>query len=86
MEIGTEAASEGQMNVNRQDMADVLTATFGQPARAASWISTTPAHDALADRLRDALARNRRADERTAIAEPGDGACSRRATIPSTPG
>ena len=30
-----------QMNVNRQDMADVLTATFGQP-RAASWISITP--------------------------------------------
>jgi len=29
------------MNVNRQDMSDVLTATFGQGA-AASWISTMP--------------------------------------------
>ena len=32
LEIGTEAPSEAQMNLNRQDMADVLYATFGQPA------------------------------------------------------
>ncbi len=57
VEIGTEAANEGQMNVNRQDMADVLTATFGQNAGGKLDLNNA-GHDALADRLRDALARN----------------------------
>jgi len=56
VQIGTEAASEGQMNVNRQDMADVLTATFGQPGSKLDF--NNAGHDALAERLRDALARN----------------------------
>jgi preprotein translocase subunit SecF len=57
VEIGTEAVNEGQMNVNRQDMADVLTATFGQPGSGKLDFDNA-GHDALADRLRDALARN----------------------------
>ncbi|HEY9141685.1 MAG TPA: protein translocase subunit SecF [Bryobacteraceae bacterium] len=55
VEIATEALTQGQMNVNRQDMADVLTATFGQPGKLDF---NNAGHDALADRLRDALARN----------------------------
>jgi len=57
VEIGTEAPTEGQMNVNRQDMADVLTATFGQPSSGKLDFNNA-GHDALAERLRDALARN----------------------------
>jgi|CZKN01.1.fsa_nt_gi preprotein translocase subunit SecF len=57
VEIGTEAVSEGQMNVNRQDMSDVLTATFGQGAGGKLDFNNA-GHDALAERLRDALARN----------------------------
>jgi len=57
VEIGTEAVSEGQMNVNREDMADVLTATFGQGSSGKLDFNNA-GHDALAERLRDALARN----------------------------
>ena len=47
VEIGTEAVSEGQMNVNRQDMSDVLTATFGQGAGGKLDFNNA-GHDALA--------------------------------------
>jgi len=57
VEIGTEAQTEGQMNVNRQDMADVLAATFGQGASGKLDFNNA-GHDALAERLRDALARH----------------------------
>jgi len=57
VEIGTEAATEGQMNVNREDMAEVLTATFGQGGGGKLDFNNV-GHDALAERLRDALARN----------------------------
>jgi len=56
VEIGTEAANEGQMNVNRQDMADVLTGSFGQAGGKLDF--NNAGRDALAGRLRDALARN----------------------------
>jgi len=57
VEIGTEAASEGQMNVNREDMTEVLTANFGN-GEAGKLDFNNVGHDALAERLRDALARN----------------------------
>jgi len=57
VEIATEAPSEAQMNANRQDMADVLNATFGQPNSGKLDLNNVGA-DALTDRLRDALARN----------------------------
>ena len=41
VEIGTEAQEEGQLNVNRQDMQDVLNARWGQTAGSST--STTPA-------------------------------------------
>jgi preprotein translocase subunit SecF len=59
LEIGTEAPSETQMNLNRQDMADVLYATYGQASSASGKLDLNNAGSAaLADRLRDALARN----------------------------
>jgi preprotein translocase subunit SecF len=58
VEIGTEAKGEGegQLNANRNDMQTVLTATFGQPDSGKLDLNNT-AQDALASRLRDALAR-----------------------------
>jgi len=57
VEISTEAPSEAQMNLNRQDMSDVLYGTFGQPASGKLDFNNTGSK-ALADRLSDALARN----------------------------
>ena len=54
VEIGTEAPTEGQMNVNRQDMADVLTATFGQPTSGKLDFNNA-GHDALVERLIDSM-------------------------------
>ena len=59
------------MNVNRQDMADVLNATFGQPGRGKLDFNNA-GRQALADRLRDALARNSVPHDRAAVARPGD--------------
>jgi preprotein translocase subunit SecF len=57
VEIGTEAPSEAQMNVNRQDMSDVLYAAFA-PGQGGKLDFNNSGRQALADRLRDALARN----------------------------
>jgi len=54
--IGTELQEERQLNVNRQAMADVLTATFGQPQSGKLDFNNT-SQQALMDRLRDPLAR-----------------------------
>jgi preprotein translocase subunit SecF len=58
VEIGTEAKGEGehQLNANRDDMQTVLTATFGQPDSGKLDLNNT-SQGALANRLRDALAR-----------------------------
>jgi len=56
VEIGTELTEETQLNVNRQAMQDVLTATFGQPGSGKLDFNNT-SQEALAVRLRDALAR-----------------------------
>jgi preprotein translocase subunit SecF len=56
VQIGTEAVNEGQMNVNRQDMVDVLTANFGQSGNKLDFNNV--GRDVLASRLRDALAQN----------------------------
>jgi preprotein translocase subunit SecF len=56
VEIGTEAQEEGQLNVNRQDMQDVLTATFGQGSGGKLDFNNA-SQQALAERLRDPLAR-----------------------------
>ena len=57
VEIATEAAGETQMNVNRQDMAEVLNDTFGQAGNGKLDFNNIGT-EALTDRLRDALARN----------------------------
>jgi preprotein translocase subunit SecF len=57
VEIGTEAPSEAQMNLNRDDMAGVLYNTYGQPANGKLDLNNTGSQ-ALQDRLSDALARN----------------------------
>jgi len=57
VQIGTEALEEGQLNVNRQDMQEVLNATFAQGA-AGKLDFNNSGQQALVDRLRDALARN----------------------------
>jgi preprotein translocase subunit SecF len=57
VEIGTELMGEQQLNVNRQNMEEVLAATFGQPNGGKLDFSNTGS-DALANRLRDSLARN----------------------------
>jgi preprotein translocase subunit SecF len=54
--IGTELQEERLLNVNRQTMADVLTATFGQPQSGKLDFSNA-SQAQLADRLRDPLAR-----------------------------
>lgn len=54
--IGTELEEEKQLNVNRQAMADVLTATFGQP-NSGKVDFNNAGQQQLIDRLRDPLAR-----------------------------
>ena len=54
--IGTELEEERQLNINRQAMADVLTATFGQPASGKLDFNNASSQD-LISRLRDPLAR-----------------------------
>jgi len=56
VEIGTELQEEAQLNINRQAMEDVLKATFGQPGSGKLDLNNTSSQ-ALADRLRDPLAR-----------------------------
>jgi len=56
VEIGTELQEEAQLNINRQAMEDVLKATFGQPGSGKLDLNNTRSQ-ALADRLRDPLAR-----------------------------
>jgi preprotein translocase subunit SecF len=57
VEIGTELLEETRLNQNRQAMEEVLAQTFGQPNSGKLDFSNTGA-EALANRLRDALARN----------------------------
>jgi preprotein translocase subunit SecF len=54
--IGTELQEEKLLNVNRQTMADVLTATFGQPSSGKLDFNNASTQQ-LIDRLRDPLAR-----------------------------
>jgi preprotein translocase subunit SecF len=56
VEIGTELADERQLNLNRQAMEEVLATTFGQPGSGKLDLNNT-GEQALADRLRDPLAR-----------------------------
>ena len=55
VQIATEAQEEGQLNVNRQDMQDVLNATFAQGAAGKLDFNNT-GQQALVERLRDPLA------------------------------
>ena len=57
VEIGTELVDERQLAANRQAMEEVLAATFGQPGSGKLELNSA-SKDALAARLRDALARN----------------------------
>jgi len=57
VEIGTELVDEKQLSANRQAMEDVLAATFGQPGSGKLDFNSA-SKEALASRLRDALARN----------------------------
>jgi preprotein translocase subunit SecF len=57
VQIGTEAQAEGQLNLNRQDMEDVLTTAFGQPGGGKLDFSNA-GQQALVERLREPLARN----------------------------
>ncbi len=54
--IGTELEEEKQLNINRQAMADVLTATFGQPASGKLDLNNASLSD-LVNRLREPLQR-----------------------------
>jgi preprotein translocase subunit SecF len=54
--IGSELEEERQLNINRQTMADVLSATFGQPGSGKLDFSNASQQDLLT-RLRDPLAR-----------------------------
>jgi len=56
-EIGTELLEETQLNINRQAMEDVLLKTFGQPGSGKLDFNNT-SKQALADRVRDPLARS----------------------------
>jgi preprotein translocase subunit SecF len=56
VEIGTELQEETQLNRNRQAMETVLANTFGQPGSGKLDLNNT-SKEALADRLRDPLAR-----------------------------
>src|SRR5439155_1656259 len=53
VEIGTELVEEKLLNQNRQNMEEVLVATFGQPNSGKLDLNNT-SEQALADRLRDA--------------------------------
>src|SRR4029077_1117215 len=64
VEIGTELVDERQLAANRQAMEEVLSATFGQPGSGKLELNSA-SKEALAARLRDALARNN-----VAMAEP----------------
>jgi preprotein translocase subunit SecF len=55
VEIGTEAQEEGQLNVNRQDMQEVLNARWGQTGGKLDLNNVS--QQVLAERLRDPLAR-----------------------------
>ena len=57
VEIGTELVDEKQLAANRQAMEEVLAATFAQPGSGKLDLNSA-SKDALAARLRDALARN----------------------------
>ena len=57
VEIGTELVDEKQLAANRQAMEEVLAATFAQPGSGKLDLNSA-SKDALAVRLRDALARN----------------------------
>jgi preprotein translocase subunit SecF len=57
VEIGTEAPSNAQLNVNRTDMSDVLYSTYGQPASGKLDFNNAGV-ETLTNRLSDALARN----------------------------
>src|SRR5437899_5059615 len=57
VEIGTELVDERQLAANRQAMEEVLSATFGQPGSGKLELNSA-SKEALAARLRDALARN----------------------------
>jgi preprotein translocase subunit SecF len=57
VEIGTELVDERQLAANRQAMEEVLAATFAQPGSGKLEMNSA-SKDALAGRLRDALARN----------------------------
>ena len=59
VEIGTEAQRRGQLNVNRQDMQDVLDATFGQPGSGKLDLNNTGAAGAGRPAARSAGARRR---------------------------
>ena len=54
--IGTELQEEKLLNVNRQTMADVLTATFGQPSSGKLDFNNASSEQ-LINRLREPLAR-----------------------------
>jgi preprotein translocase subunit SecF len=56
VEIGTELQEEGQLNLNRQAMEQVLATTFGQPGSGKIDLNNT-GKDALASALREPLAR-----------------------------
>jgi len=56
VEIGTELKEEGQLSQNRQQMEQVLTATFGEPASGKLDLNNA-GQAALAGRLRDSLSR-----------------------------
>src|SRR5579885_825202 len=56
VEIGTELQSESQLNINRQAMEQVLAQTFGNPSSGKLDLNNA-SQGALADRLRDPLAR-----------------------------
>ena len=57
VEIGTEAREEGQLNVNRDDMQEVLVNKFGQPASGKLDFNNA-GQEAVANRLRGPLAGN----------------------------
>src|SRR6185369_12730719 len=56
VEIGTELKEESQLSQNRQQMEQILAATFGEPNSGKLDLNNT-GQTALAGRLRDALAR-----------------------------
>src|SRR6185503_2714467 len=56
VEISTELLDESQLNVNRQAMQDVLTEAFGDP-KSGKLDLNNAGQAAVAERLRDALAR-----------------------------